>query len=345
MQGEDFVARIQDVFETVTDLSAKEVRPKALGAGDQEIDLALAAGDNLFVFEAKSSGEVRNVDSAIARLIQARPLVRDATLVVVVPYMNEKGQQMCRDAKISWMDLSGNAYLVAPGLRVIVRGLPNRFVRRGRPKNAFAPKSARVSRLLLLHPDQAFTQRAIAQQTGLGEGFVSRVVRGLESDELVVRSPDGAVKPRDPRLLLEAWREQYDFDKHRIHRVHIIARSGEAATRAIAHALDAAKVRYAATGLSAAWLLAPVAAFRTATFYVDTFKPELVAGLGVRPVSTGENVWFVEPNDTGVFDGVEDHGEIRCVSELQVYLDLKGHGERSKEAADALRAHLFQGTR
>lgn len=342
MDERSVVTRIPAALAAATDLPVKEVRPRAVSGRDDGLDLALRAGDRVFVFQAKSSGEVQNIARAVAELVRLRTALPDATPVVVVPYMGEVGQQLCRDAKVSWMDLSGNAYLVAPGLRVIVRGMPNRFVRRGRPKSFFAPKSARVSRLLLLYPDEAFTQREIAKQTALGEGYVSRVVRALEAEDLVVREPGGAVKPRDPRLLLEAWREAYGFQKHRIHRVHVIARSGEFATRAIAHALREAKVRYAATGLAAAWLLAPTAAFRTASFYLDTFEPKLLEGLGARSVEAGENAWLVEPNDPGVYDGAQEHDGIRCVSAIQAYLDLKGHAERAKEAAEALRGRVFR---
>lgn len=336
------VAQIPAALQAVTDLPVKEVKPRAIHADELDLDLAVRAGDQLFVFELKGNGNVQTVARAISHLVRVRGVVPDATPVVVVPYMGEMGQRLCREADVSWMDLSGNAYLVAPRLRVIVRGMPNRYVRRGRPKSVFAPKSARVSRLLLLHHEDAFTQREIAKRTKLGEGFVSRVVRALEADELVVRDSDGAVKPRDPGLLLDAWRDAYDFEKHRIHRAHVIARSGEATTRDIANALRNARIAHAATGLSAAWLFAPFAAFRTATFYVDRFESKALEGIGIRTVESGENAWFVEPNDPSVYDGAVERNGVRCVSPIQTYLDLKGHAERAKEAAQELRTRLFK---
>lgn len=338
------LAQIPVVLHAVTDLPVREIQARTIHAGGLALDLALRAGDQRFVFELKGNSDVQTVARAISQLIRMRAVVAEATPVVVVPYMGEMGQRLCQEAKVSWMDLSGNACLIGPRLRVIVRGMPNRFVRRGRPKSVFAPKSARVSRLLLLHMDEVFTQREIAKRTGLGEGFVSRVVRALEADELVARNSDGAVKPRDPSLLLDAWRDMYDFEKHRIHRAHVIARNGEAATRAIADALHDAQVPHAATGLSAAWLFAPFAAFRTSTFYVDRFETTFLERLGIRTVETGENAWFVEPNDPGVYEGAQVRNGIRCVSAIQTYLDLKGHAERAKEAAHELRTRLFKET-
>jgi len=336
------LAEIPVTFQAITDLPVREGKPRTHHADGLVLDLALWAGDHWFVFELKSNSEVSTVTRAIGHLLQVRSRVTEATPVLVVPYMGEAGQKLCHEAKVSWMDLSGNAYIVAPPLRIIVRGMPNRFVRRGRPKSVFAPRSARVTRFLLLHRTEAFTQREIARQTQLTEGFVSRVVRALEADEMIVRDNTGAVRPRDAGLLLDAWRDAYDFEKHQLHRVHVVARSGEAATQAIAHALEAARIGHAVTGLSAAWLWASFAAFRTATFYVDRFDLQPFDGLGIRKVDSGENVWLVQPNDPGVYEGVDVRSGIRCVSAIQTYVDLKAHPERAQEAASELRRRLFE---
>lgn len=50
----------------------------------------------------------------------------------------------------------------------------------------------------------------------------------LAEDDLIVRDADGAIRAQDLDLLLDAWREDYDFSKHSIHRGHLPARSGEA---------------------------------------------------------------------------------------------------------------------
>ena len=55
----------------------------------------------------------------------------------------------------------------------------------------------------------------------------------------------------------------------------------------------------------------------------------------------GANVWFVVPNDEGVFQGASEQDELRCVHPVQVYLDLKNHPERAREAAEHLRTRLL----
>ena len=120
-----------------------------------------------------------------------------------VPYMGEVGQRLCEEAKVCWLDLSGNAHF-APGLRVTIEGKPNQFKRPGRPRSVFAPKSARIVRRLLIEPESTFSQRALAKAAGLDEGFTSRIVRQLEEQRLVARNAAGELKVADYDALLDA---------------------------------------------------------------------------------------------------------------------------------------------
>ena len=97
-------------------------------------------------------------------------------------------------------------------------------------------------------------------------------------------------------------------------------------------------VEYAATGLAAAWVLTRFAAFRLTTIYLaNDPPPSLRKSLGFREDPRGANLWLVAPNDNGVFQGSIEKDGIQCVHPVQVYLDLKGHPERSAEAAERLR--------
>ena len=52
-------------------------------------------------------------------------------------------------------------------------------------------------------------------------------------------------------------------------------------------------------------------------------------------------MWLVFPGDEGVFQGCADVDGVRCVHPVQVYLDLLGHPERAKEAANFLWQELL----
>jgi Crp-like helix-turn-helix protein/transcriptional regulator with AbiEi antitoxin domain of type IV toxin-antitoxin system len=331
-----------EVPRLLAELTGAPVRhveaPRSPGIG--RLDAIFRAGPRTFLVECKGSGNAAPVTLAVRALESARkqPRWSAAVPLVVVPHMGDVGRRLCEEAQVSWLDLSGNAHIVAPGLRVVVEGKPNRFKRAGRPRSVFAPKSARIAREMLLAPDLAFTQRELAHASGLGEGFVSRIVKRLLKQGLVANDDRRKIRVLDPNLLLDAWREAYDFDRHEVHRGHVAARSGEELLQRMGDTLAQHDVKYAATGLAAAWRLVHFAGFRLVTIYVRVMPTaEVLDAIGFREEARGANTWLVVPNDEGVFRGAEDKDGVVCVSAVQAYLDLKGHPERAKEAAEELR--------
>ncbi|MFO0743417.1 MAG: type IV toxin-antitoxin system AbiEi family antitoxin [Labilithrix sp.] len=355
-------ARVPASLAGALDVPVGQVRERR-GAGGVA-DLVVSAAGKTFAIELLGGAPAGRVAAHAERVARAaRKLGASVVPVVAVPFMTDAGRKACQAAGVSWFDLSGNAHIVAPGLRVIVDGRPNQYRPRGRPSSVFAPKSARVVRWLLLRPQQAFTQREIARSTGMSDGFVSRIVTRLEADGFVDRVADGhgagdvdgsgrgdgtrrgraPVRVRDAAVLLDAWRDEYEFAKHTILRGHVAARSGDALTRLVGERLTARKVEHAATGLSAAWQLSRFAAFRIATFFVAT-EPSaaLLKEIGFREEPRGANLWIVVPNDAGVFLGADDHDGVRCVHPVQAYLDLAEHPERAAEAAERLRSEFMR---
>ncbi len=306
-------------------------------------DLVLDVGPHRVVVECRVDGSAAPVAAAARHARQhAERVGRSALALVAVPFMGEVGRRLCAEMGVSWLDLSGNARLEAPGLRVRIEGQPNGFKRRGRPASLFAPKSSRVVRWLLIHPQRVFSQRELAEATGLGEGFVSRIVRGLEAQELLARNEAGAIGVGNFDALLEAWREAYDFSKHQVVQGHIAARSSDDLLRQLSDGLKKSRAEHAATGLAGAWLLNQFAGFRLVVFYVAKLPSEDERkAMGFHAESRGENVWLVVPNDEGVFHGATDREGVRCAHPVQVYVDLKNHPERSAEAAEQLRQDVL----
>ena len=314
-------------------------------------DGVLKAGPCIFVVEWKSAATASSVAQGIMQLRfwvdnlkHANATDGEVVPLMAVPFMGDIGRERCAEHGVAWLDLSGNARIVAPGLRILIEGKPNRYKRRGRPSTAFAPKSSRIARWLLMHPNEPLTQRQLARATGTDEGYTSRVVGRLLEEELLVRNDAAALRPRDPDLLLDAWQEVYDFRKHLVLRGHVAARSGDARLRHLVDGLDEASVRYAATGLAAAWSLGRYAGFRTASVYLEEEpSPDLLAAVSFREDARGANAWLVIPNDEGVFHGATTTPDgITCVHPVQAYLDLHAHPERAIEAAHELRSEHLQ---
>lgn len=333
------VSEVSAALASLLDLPQEDVKV-AVGS---EADLLVSAAGHSFVVEvlgAASPGTLAAHASQVASA--ARRQGRKAVPLLVVPFMSDAGRRVCEGASMPWFDLSGNAHIVAPGIRIIVDGRPNRFRGPGRPASIFAPKSARVVRWLLENEGCALTQREIARATDMTDGFVSRIVSRLEQESYVWREPGGALRVKDPALLLDAWREEYRFDKHVLLQGHVAARSGDALARFVGHTLAEGSVDHAATGLAATWQMTHFAAFRIATFFLaESPSKELREKLGFREDARGANLWLVLPNDAGVFHGAETRDGLRCVHPVQAYVDLKAHPERATEAAERLRSELL----
>lgn len=333
------VADVPAALASLLDVPQEDVKVEA----GSEADLLVSAAGHSFVVEllgAASPGALAAHASQVAAA--ARRQGRRAVPLLVVPFMSDAGRRVCEGASIPWFDLSGNAHIVAPGIRIIVDGRPNRFRGPGRPASIFAPKSARVVRWLLENEGRALTQREIARATDMTDGFVSRIVSRLEHESYVLREPGGALRVKDPALLLDAWRDEYRFDKHVLLQGHVAARSGDALARFVGDTLVEGSVEHAATGLAAAWQMTHFAAFRIATFFLaEPPSKELREKLGFREDARGANLWLVLPNDAGVFHGAETRDGLRCVHPVQAYVDLKAHPERATEAAERLRSELL----
>jgi hypothetical protein len=340
----------KEAFEKITSLlkewlnvSENEVHV-SYNLPDKKIDGCINIKNQNFIVEIKSASNSAQISSAIQTLKSFRSSLEGSAIsLIAVPFMGEVGQRLCKEAGVSWLDLSGNADISAPNLRVLITGRPNRFKGPGRPANPFASMSSRIARWFLIHPDKAINQRELALKTDMDEGFTSRIVSRLEEEGLVGRKKDGTVQVLDPDLLLDSWREVYDFNKHQILKGHIAERSSSEVLKKLSDLLVNNGMPHAATGLCAAWLLNEYATFRIVTFYIKSPPSgDLFKKLGFREESSGSNVWIVVPKDEGVFYGSKKVEKIRCVHPVQVYLDLFGHPERAKEAAENFRHEILK---
>jgi hypothetical protein len=304
--------------------------PRADGGAD-----AVAIDDHgrEWVFEVKSSSAPGVVARAAEQLFAAAP--NDAIAVLVVPYMTPAGARAAAERGVNWLDLSGNAHIRAEQLYISREGRPNAFPARGRPASAFAPRSARVARVLLDDPSQWWRQKDLALETGLDDGRISKIVRRLDDDQLLERR-DSELRPSDRDLLLDAWVDAYRFDRHDVVLGHASGSGGELA-RKLSRRLGSLKVEHALTGLPAAWLLDGFATFRLSTIYVDGDPRGVAERLELRRNERGANVQLVGPDDDGVFWGGRAIDGVPVVPPVQAYLDLLTLPERAREAAEHLR--------
>ena len=306
-------------------------------------DAIIHIKDVTYLIEYKKSGDLSSVINGIRLLSNVKSNKKNIIKTLVVPYMHELGRKHCKEAKISWLDLSGNANITGPSIRIIIENQPNLYKRPGRSSSVFAPKSSRVARFLLYNRLDAFSQREISLQTDLDEGYVSKTVRSLENLELISRDESGNITNQDPEVLLDAWLEKYDFSKHNPIRGYIPARSGQSLMQHISDSLSKEGIDFAVTGLGAAWLYTHFASFRTVTIYINkNIRRELLSYLDFSESDNGSNTIIASPNDQSVFWNLGEVEGIQCVHPIQAYLDLKGKPERAQEAKLELKKFLLR---
>lgn len=336
MQAVEFereaVHRLPGILAELFD-EPEPTRALAFEPADRGVDVAIDAGGRRWVIQAKTSSSPGTVATAADRL--AALDVGDAIPLLVVPYMSPAGAKAAAERRLNWIDLSGNASLRDDELYVWVQGRPNQFGPRGRPASPFAPKSSRVARALLLDPARWWRQKDLAEHTHLDPGRVSRVVHRLDDEQLLERD-SARLRPRDPGLLLDAWADDYRFDRHDIITGHLTG-SGVELARELNASLEAEAIDHAFTGLPAAWALDPFARFRLVSVYVAGDPRAAAETVGLRRNERGANVQIIGPDDRGVFDGQRRIDDLPSVAPVQIYLDLGHLPERAAEAAEHLR--------
>lgn len=334
----DDAARVDSLFASWLDSESIQLELKNHPIDD--LSFGLRVGHVQFLGMMRSLGDTPTIAAALEKFKRASLKPRVHRLLVV-PFMGEVGDRLCREAGVSWVDLSGNAYIRADKLFIHVSGNPNEFKRVGRPSNVFAAKSSRITRYLLQHPKDSFLQAELADATGLDPGYTSKIVHRLEELRLISRNENDEVKVRDPDLLLDAWSEKYDFSMHRIIKGTVASTNSRDLALSLQERLREYSGEYAATGLAASWFMDKFATHRIVTFYVENPTRAMFSTLKFHEGEKGANVWLVVPKDEGVFQGKKVVDGLMCVHPVQAYLDVLQHPERGPEAAESLRESLL----
>jgi len=336
---------ITSTLAEALEISREDLQVESENSGGRT-DAVVRFGKHVFVCEIRKAAGSAVVLSSALQLVKYAPTQgRTAIPLLIVPFMGDSGKRICAEHSVSWLDLSGNANISAKGLRLRIEGRPNQYKRPGRPSSVFAPKSSRIVRWLLAHPDideGQLSLRSFAASADVDPGLTSRILKRLVEAGYITRDTSkGSIRVLDRSRLLDDWQTSYDFQKHQIIEGHIAARSGEDLLFSIDAALQKEEINHAATGLGAAWLYTRFASFRTVTFYVDEIPANsFLDVLGFRQSQQGANIWFVVPNDEGVFHNCGTVENVMCVDPVQAYLDLQAHPERGTEMAPLLRKQI-----
>ena len=285
----------------------------------------------MFVVEAKRSVSPRDAEGLTAGLSGTLRHLANMPVLVVAPWLSARTQDVLRKQDISYVDLTGNAWirLNFPAIFVSAVGAARNPEPREREQVRLrGPKAGRLLRTLI-DVQPPYGVRELATATGLNPGYVSRLLEALDREALVDRSNKGEVTAVDYRALLLRWTETYQvFKSNELSR--FIAPDGAAQALAKLRSVTT-RGRFAVTGSFAAVRRAPVAAPVLLTAYVDELSA-VADALNLLPADEGANVVLLRPFDSAVWERLELDDGIAYVAPSQTAADcLTGTGRMPAE--------------
>jgi hypothetical protein len=305
----------------------------------------LSVGENRIriIGEIESSGRPSRIRGTIAQLRRCAARFPDCVPVLVVPYLGDRGQQMCRAEGIGYIDLSGNCYLRWNGVYI---DRVRQGARPSVPKRApsvFSDKASLVIRCALDRPGQPQQVRELARELGLSPAWVSQVLRRLISAGYAAQVEDGTVISR-PLDLLNDWAEYYSFARRNDSRSYFCEAPTPQQVIARVASVPADDVgRYALTLHAGASLVAPFSEFHEVHIYIDSSalrdetERQWTEALGLRPVEAGGNVYLTWPYyKEGAFYGRRNINGVWVASDIQLFVDLYNYPVRGREQAEYL---------
>lgn len=280
---------------------------------------------------------IRNAVNQLRIILNETP---DAYGIVIAPYISNRSAQICKEAKLGYVDLSGNFWISFDSIFLSQENMPNKYPVETSLSNLYAPKSERVLRVLLTNPYKVWKTKALAEEADISLGMITHIRRRLEEEEWVEKH-DVGFNLSNPTALLEDWVENYDFNEHERHDYYTMSPLIEAES-SVSKICEEANINSALTGFTAANRLAPLVKGQKSIIFVSRDIVEIGKELNFKPVNTGANISLIKPYDQGVFWNRAQIKDVQIATPIQVYLDLKQMRGRGEEAAEFLFTEVIQ---
>lgn len=288
-----------------------------------------------FLIEVKSNGEKRFVNMFMKKAAQYS---EEACFVFMAPYISEESAGAMRDKKYSYMDLSGNCYILTRRIFLYVSGQMNKFIVKKEKKNYLSKSSGAASavmRTMLNLPQKQWQVITLSQESGKAVGTVSNVKSFLRDRDWIKENVSG-FKLQNIKELLYTWARDYhkkDTRSYEFYSFEAVSElEQEIAEWSVSHDNGAVL-----GGFSAAARYAPTVRYKKVDVYVEPqFFDEFVKDLDLQPVASGGNVIITIPHDeTPCMYGKMINGAL-ITSPVQTVIDLLGNVGRGEEAANAI---------
>jgi len=337
---QNYLETLKSCFSKIPDGEIKLERVKKQTTVDAVL---LFQGNNIekeVIVELTSLGTPKRIRNAINQLLIILRENPQSYGIVVAPYISTRSAEMCKEANIGYVDLSGNFWIAFNSIFLSQENMPNKYKVETGLTNLYAPKTERVLRVLLTYPYKIWKTKNLAEEADISMGMITHIRRKLEEEEWVKHHEVG-FSLSNPQELLINWVNHYDIQKHEQYDFYTLEPLTEAETRVL-EICDKKNIISALTCFSAANYLAPMVKSQKSTIFINQDVLEVAREAGLKSVSSGANVNLINPYDPGVFWNRAKVQGLNLVSPVQIYLDLMQIRGRGEEAASFLFAEVIQ---
>lgn len=346
---ERFLEALRELPEVHADLGHREpVGSIGDRRHDAQIDLHVGSKSFILMIEARKAVYPRDVRQILWQLREARHgrpkgQGKEPLSLLVAESISPGAKELLTDERVGYYDSGGSLYLPAPGAYIYIDKPPPKALAKS-VRSLFSGRRAQVLHALLIHHQDWFGVKELAQQAMVSPATASQVLTELERFDWLVSRGQGPSKERhlrEPAALLDAWVKQIaSIRPSNLRRYYVPAAKADTLLERVGEVFDAHDAGYAISHEAAAQRYAPflssVSQVRT-RLLIGANADAAIADLGARVVNEGANLAIIEAKSPGELLFREQVGGIWLASPVQVYLDLlRGEG-RSKEMAEHLR--------
>ena len=325
----------------VSDVEIENIRAR-FGFGNFRAVVHFSDSDSLqdFIVEVKSNGERR---FAAMFMKEALQFGNNVCYVFMAPYISEATAEVLRKNNLSFMDLSGNCYILTRRIIFHVSGKPNQYIEKREKKNYLSKSSSAASavlRTMLNQPEKLWKVKELSEISGKAIGTVSNVKTFLTEKDWI-NDQVYSFSLKNIKELLYEWSIDYRKKDSIEKQFYSLDSIPELEKRISEWSLFHDKSA-ALSGFSAAARYAPTVRYNKVNVYVEEqYLYEFIKDLGLEQVQSGGNVVVTVPHDETpcMFNRVINDSVI-C-SPVQTVIDLLGMPNRGEEAANAIIERMF----
>jgi hypothetical protein len=269
-------------------------------------------------------------------------------LVVVAGSTTAEARALLAEHRIGLIDGLGNAHVELPGLLIHLQQTGRKTAQ---PSDRAAPrltgKAGVIAQALLLEPERAWKIADVADVAGVSAALAHRVLARLEAEHVLAVEGAGPQRRRrvvNSTALLDLWAEEAATERPHRSAAHLLARTPDARTLALARNLEAAGIPYAVTGAAAAAMLAPsVTAIPTTEVWVQarSLPSDALAAAGAESVEEGANVVLLQMTGDAPLAFARRQQDVTITNVFRLYVDLRRDPRRGREQADNLRQEVI----